>query len=101
MHFDVRLAVFMIWGVGAILIWGDVLRDRWRAFRKYRDRRARRALLAGIALFIVAVCSAVSIAFALFGQSGIAPRGFAIAISLGAFLGAGFYMRDAETERES
>ena len=93
-----RLAVFMIWGLGTVLVWGDVLRKRRRKLRRYHDVRARRDFLEGLGLFLVAISSAISIFMVLFGAAGTGLRGLAVAVSLGAFLAVGFYARGEEAE---
>jgi hypothetical protein len=93
---DLRLAAFMIWGLGTVIVWGDVLRKRRRRLRQFHDVRARRDFLEGLGLFLVAFSSAVSIWMVLFGQAATGLRGLAIAVSLGAFFAVGLYARGEE-----
>ena len=95
---DIRLAVFMIWGLGTVIVWGDVLRKRRRKLNRFHDIRARRDFLEGLGLFLVAACSAVSIFMVLFGAAGTGLRGAAVAVSLGAFFAVGLYARGEEAE---
>lgn len=89
---DGRLIVLLVWGGGTVLAYGRVLLNRTRAYRLHRDSRARRDLASGIALFLTALCSGLSIAFVLFGPAGGGARAFAVAVALGAFFAAGIVM---------
>lgn len=95
---DVRLVIYGIWGVGTVLVYGDVLRRRWRADRLHHDARSRRDLRSGIALFLTAFASFLAITFVLFGEAGTGIRGLFVSIALGAFLGAGWVMRADEPD---
>ena len=91
MTFDTRVLTFLLWGGGTLIVYGIVL---WRAIIRWnihRDVRARRELVIRLSLFITAFAAACSIAFVLFdGASTI--RAFLVALSLGAFSGAGIVM---------
>jgi hypothetical protein len=97
---DTRLLVFALWGIGTVIVYGDVLRGRYRAFRAHRDARGRRELYAAFALFLVAAASALSIFTVLFGPAGTGIRGLVVAISLGAFTAAGLVLRGERGEPE-
>jgi len=94
---DVRLVVYGVWALGSVIVWGRVFTDDlgdYRASRRMtrRERRARSAvqvLLSDFALFLVAIASALSILTLVIGQEVPGLRGFALALSLGAFFGAG------------
>lgn len=96
---DWRVIVSLAWGGGVVWLYGSVLRIRLVADRAHRDRRTRRDLSSGIALFLTALGSCAAIILALAGADGVGMRGFATALALGAFLGAGWIMRsEAKTE---
>lgn len=96
---DWKLIVGLAWGGGVVLVFGDVLRIRLRADRVHRDRRTRRDLTSGIALFLTALGSCTATVLIIAGPEGAGLRGFATAMALGAFLGAGWIMRsEAKTE---
>lgn len=73
-----------------------VLRNRRRAYATHRDRRSRRELLAGAALFLTALASTLAIVFVLFGQPGSGIRALILSIALGAFTGAGIVMAEED-----
>lgn len=98
---DGRLIVLLIWGGGTVLAYGVVLSKRRFAFRLHHDRRSKRELLAGSALFLTALCSALAIVFVLFGQPGTGIRGLVTAIALGAFTGAGIVMASEDPTEDS
>ena len=56
----------------------------------------RKDVVAGAALELTAIGSALSIALVLFGQIGADYRGFFVALALGAFFGAGVVMASEE-----
>lgn len=87
--------MLLIWGGGSVAVWGQVLLDSVRDYRIYGSTnvRARRDLVASSALFITAIASASAIFLVLFGEKGTGLRGFVIALALGAFFAAGFYLR--------
>jgi hypothetical protein len=96
---DTRLAIFMLWGGGTVITFGMLLVRRWHRFQVHRsDRRrivrvsVRHDVLSAVALFLTAFGSAASIFMILFGEAGSTPRSFALALALGAFLGAGLVM---------
>ena len=96
---DTRLAIFMLWGGGTVITFGMLLVKRWHRFQVHRsDRRrivriaVRHDVLSAVALFLTAFGSAASIFMILFGEAGSTPRSFALALALGAFLGAGLVM---------
>lgn len=96
---DTRLAIFMLWGGGTVITFGLVLWKRWERFRLHRrDRRrivrisVRHDVISAVALFLTAFGAAASIFMILFGEAGSTPRSFALALALGAFLGAGLVM---------
>ena len=94
---DIRLIVYTVWALGSVLVWGKVFSDDFGDFRatrraRRRERRSRSAaqvLLSDFALFLVAIASALSILTLVIGQEVPGLRGFASALSLGAFFGAG------------
>lgn len=92
MTIDSRFLIFLVWGIGTVLVYSIVLRDRWRSWRLHHDRRARRDLLTSVGLFLTALAAAGSIAFVLFGPVGAGIRGLFVALSLGAFFATGLVM---------
>lgn len=102
-EFDGRLLAYLLWGIGTVLVYGDVLIKRWHSFRMHGDSRSRRELMAGFALFLTALCAGGAVWAVLFGEIGSSLRGGLSAIALGAFTGAGIVMaterKDEETER--
>jgi hypothetical protein len=89
---DTRLAAYLVWGVGTLMVYGWVLRRRYQVFRVRPDRRSRRELAAAIALFLVSLAASLAVTFVLFGETGTGIRGLMSAIALGAFTGAGVVM---------
>jgi len=90
---DWRVIIGAIWGGGVVWVYGDVLRVRLTANRIHHDRRSRRDLRSGVALFITALGAGLATVFVIFGTAGSGIRGFMSAIALGAYLGAGWIMR--------
>ena len=84
-----RLIVSLIWGPAVVLVWGKVLVDGWREWRRYHDRRARAELLTELGLFFVALFSLVAIASFLVAPAGTPVIRLATTMALGAFLAAG------------
>lgn len=85
----VRFGAFVVWGVASTIVWGWVVLDAYDAWREHRDRRSKRELLRDGSLFLTAMGSTLAIMGVLFGESGTTPRALALAVALGAFLGAG------------
>lgn len=97
----ITYAIYGLWALGSAVVWGVAFRDDLRDFylereqermHKRRDRRGKTAfqeLLTDLGLLLVAIASAVSIATLIIGQDIPGVRGFALAIALGGFLGAG------------
>ena len=96
---DWRLVMLALWGGGTVLTYARVLWMRRASYSLHHDRRARRDYLTAFGLFLVALASALSIALVLFGDSGAGARGFATAVSLGAFLAVGLIMATEKPER--
>ena len=94
---DSRLIIYAVWATGSVLVWGRVFSDDVGDYIEarrvtVRDRRAHSAiqiLLADFALLLVAIASAISILTLVIGQDMPGLRGFALALALGAFFGAG------------
>ena len=101
-----RLGVYILWAVGSVLVWGRVFLLEYRRYDElpaYERRRMAngrtslaavrsrvfRELVSDFALFLVALASAVSLIILVIGPEMSGPRGFALALALGAFLGAG------------
>lgn len=97
---DSRLIAFVLWGLGTVAVYADVLRVRLRSWQLHHDRRGKREALSGLSLFLTALCSSVSIFLVLFGQAGGGYRGIFVAISLGAFTGAGIVLRTERPQRD-
>jgi hypothetical protein len=96
---DTRLGAYLIWGVGTVIVYSIVL---WRAHRSWKrlpDRRARRDLIASFALFLTALASFLAITAVLFGTPGSGLRGFAVAMALGGFFGAGLILASPTEDR--
>lgn len=91
-----RIGFLVVWGGGTLWFFGRTLLKRHRSWRKHRDARAFRDLMAGVSLFLVALCSSMATLFVLFGPAGTGLRGFMVALALGAFLAAGFVMSGEE-----
>ena len=98
-----RFAIYLVWGIGTILVYAVVLVRRWLRFQRHRyDRRkavrrdVRKDVMAGAGLFLTALGSGLAVAFVLFGEPGSGPRSFMIALALGAFTGAGLVMVSEE-----
>jgi len=94
---DWRVIGYGAWAVGSVIVWGKVFTDDFGDFRESRkltrrERRARSAtqiLLSDFALLLVALSSALSILVFVTGQKVPGLQGFAVAVSLGMFFGAG------------
>lgn len=101
-NLDGRLVAYLLWGLGTVAVYGVVLRGRWHSFRSHHDARSRRELLAGISLFLTALCAGMATWVVLFGEVGSSARSWFVAFALGAFTGAGIVMaterKDEETE---
>ena len=94
---DTRVLTLFVWGVGTVAIYVVVLAQRLMAYWRHNDRRSRRDLLEGFALFLVALGAGSAVGFVLFGEAGATPRGIATAVALGAFTGAGLVMASEGT----
>jgi hypothetical protein len=96
---DIRLIVYALWAGGSLLVWGRVFAEDISDYRRMRrlTKRERRAssaakeLLSDLALLLVAVASFISIVTLVIGQDVPGLRGFALAIALGGFFGAGVF----------
>lgn len=86
------LLMYGLWAVAMLFVWGGVVRDDWRAYKGDR-RNVLADLISDIALFICAVAAAVSLLVLIAGQDIPGLRGFALAVFLGGFLGAGIVKR--------
>ena len=100
---DTRLAAFLVWGTGTLVIYAVVFVRRFHRFvvhRRDRRRRVRRDVrqdvMSGFALLMVSFGSAAATALVLFGETGSSLRGFFVALALGAFTGAGLVMLTEE-----
>jgi hypothetical protein len=93
---DLKFAIYVVWGLGTVVVYGIVLRKRRRSYRLHHDARSRRDLISGLALFITSLCSFLAITFVLFGEPGTGIRGLFAATALGAYLGAGIVMASEE-----
>ena len=96
------VSALVIVGLGCLIVYSVVLRDRITEFREYRDRRARRDLVEGIGLWIVAVSSAAAIFLVFFPPSVAGLRGWAVGVAVGAFFALGLLMvseRPAKAKR--
>lgn len=89
---DTRLAAYLVWGVGTLIVYSIVLVRRRRAYLLHHDARSRRDFIEGLALFMTSMASALAIAFVLFGEAGTGLRGLFAAIALGMFSTAGLVM---------
>lgn len=88
---DTRFLAFLVWGVGTMAVYTEVVRQRAAAHRIHHDRRSRRDFMSALALWSVSIASSVATAMVLFAaQSGL--RGMFTAIALGAFTTAGIVM---------
>jgi len=83
------MGIALVWGIAVVLLYGKSLRRRHRAWQMFPDSRSRRELLSGLALFIAAVASGLSIVVATFGIDGVALRTTFGSIAWGTFTAAG------------
>ena len=97
-NIDTRFVVFLLWGVGTVLVYLIVLYKRRRAYARVLARNDRRRgelaralqdLISAFALFLTALCSFLAITAIFFGPIGTGARGFLVAIALGSFFAAG------------
>lgn len=103
---DWRLVVYAVWAVGSVVAWGRVFLDTRREYlrlpqlerRRNQPMEARldrvravafREVVSDFALMLVALASFVALSTLIFGAEVAGLRGFALALALGAFLGAG------------
>lgn len=99
MNVDPKYLVYGIWALAMLVVWGDVVRGDWQAYK--RDRRDNLAELASdIALFASAIAAAVALVVLIAGQDIPGLRGFALAVFLGAFLAAGIFKRTLRRRRQ-
>ena len=92
---DVSTLMLGVWGVVTVGLYGAALHDRLIAYRVHHDDRARRQLISGIALMVVAASTATVIASAIvFGRSPNDIRAVLLYVALAAFAAAGYYLRD-------
>lgn len=94
-----RFLAFLIWGIGTVVIYTVLLWQQRVRYVAHRDARSRREMVSAVALWLTALGSALGIAFVLFGEAGNSARSFAVAISLGAFTGAGLLMVDGNLRK--
>lgn len=105
MDLDGRLIVYGVWAFGSLAVWGLVFIDSWHEYQTSRKRPERRSQSAGkelmsdFALLLVAVGSCISIVTLVVGQDIPGVRGFALAVALGGFLGAGIVKATAGRPR--
>lgn len=85
---DTRLIVYAVWAAAMLVVWGLVVVRDYRAYRTDR-RNVLADLLSDIASFVSAVAAAISLVVLIIGQDVPGLRGFALALFLGGFLGAG------------
>ena len=102
------MIIYLLWAFGSIAVWARVFYLEWTAYRmlpiaerrrapEERERlpavraAARRELLSDFALLLVGVFAAVSLLVLLVSPDVPGIRGFALALALGAFLGAGTF----------
>ena len=97
---DASIVFFAIWGLGIVVLGTIHLVYRWIEYLDYRDARSVRDLVEAVAIWLVCMASAVSIALSIaFSPSvinGMGLRGFLIALAPGAFFG---YMLVKVTDR--
>ena len=86
---NVGMGIALVWGIAVILLYGKGLRRRVRSWKTHGDSRSWRELLSGLALFIAAVASGLSIVVATFGIDGVALRTTFGSIAWGTFTAAG------------
>ena len=86
---NVGMGIALIWGIAVILLYGTGLRRRIASWRKHHDPRASRELLSGMALFIAALASGLSIVVVTFAIDGPALRTTLGSIAWGTFTAAG------------
>lgn len=101
-----RLIVYALWAFGCVVVWGRVFLNTSREYRSlpHHERRittpietrietvrakAFREVVSDFALMLVGLFAAISLLTLIFGQEIPGLRGFALALALGAFLGAG------------
>lgn len=89
----IAILIVVLWGGGAVALYGDALRQRLTMVREFRDRRSRREFVLGLALFIAALCSALSIASVVFMIGDATLRRALAGMAWGAFMGAGVLFR--------
>ncbi len=94
-----RFIFFLVWGIGAVAVYGGVLmqrRTRWHLHRHDRRRGvrddAKGDYRTAIGLFLTALGAGAATWFVLFGEAGSGPRVFATSLAIGAFLGVGIVM---------
>jgi hypothetical protein len=88
---DLRVAFWVVWGVGTVLVYGALFARRYRIFRKHQEPRARRDLMEAFGLFLVSVAAALGITAALFGPTGQGWGRLMFAVSSGVFFVVGLY----------
>lgn len=88
------LLIFGGFGVLALAVYGSAFALRVMAWRRYRDQRARRTLLAAAAFLVVAVIGVSSIGLSVAGGP-IELRRVLGGLAWGAFAGAGVAFLDA------
>lgn len=86
---DTKLAAYVIWGVGTVLVYGIVLGRRRLAYLRKRTRRSRQDLLSALGLFVTSLCAFLAITAVFWSPAGQGARGFFVAVALGAFFAAG------------
>lgn len=86
---DTRIQTIIIWGGVCLYAYSRVFKRRLLTFRKRKDARSSRELMAALSQEIAAVAAALAIAFLVLGPAGSGLRGFFFAAFLGAFAAAG------------
>lgn len=93
-------AVAAIVSAAMVAIYGALLLRRIASWRRYHDERARRELLASIALFVVALGAGLSSGAAISQVGDISLRRALSGIAFGSFLAAGIlFLLDSRKPR--
>lgn len=93
---DSRTLIFLIWGLGTLVVYAIALGQgivAWRIHRRDRRvaarREARREVIIRFAGFLAAFGAASAVFLVLLGEPGTGIRTFALTLALGGFLGLG------------
>lgn len=87
---DLRLAYWLVWGIGTVVVYALLLRRARRHYVKHRDPRAFRDLSRAFGYFLVSLAAGLGITVALFAR-GTGVGSLLFAISSGAFTVVGLY----------